>query len=181
LGARGGQNLKLQDIKSILDSLKPADLINLANLDAAIAKMMELLKLQGTKTLVPTTTTTTTPSSVASAITAIDKIISARGDNANASLGFSTTSTLGNDGDKGISAADQAAADAAAYFANAITAIDSIISGRDGNSNSSLGFGNPISITVNTGVGDPNAIAEAIDQVLADAVSRGTLRSERFQ
>jgi len=182
LGALTGQSIKLSDIKSILDSLKPADLINLANLDAAIAKMLELLKLQGTKTLVPTTTTTTTtPSSVASAITAIDSIISARGDDANASLGFSTTSTLGDDGDKGISAADQAAADAAAYFANAITAIDSIISGRDGNSNSSLGFGNPISITVNTGVGDPNAIAEAIDQILADAVSRGTLRSERFQ
>ena len=34
----------------------------------------------------------------------------------------------------------------------------------------------PVSITVNTGVGDPNAIAEAIDQVLTDAVQRGTLR-----
>jgi hypothetical protein len=32
------------------------------------------------------------------------------------------------------------------------------------------------SVTVNTGIGDPNAIAEAIDQVLIDAVSRGTLR-----
>ena len=31
-------------------------------------------------------------------------------------------------------------------------------------------------ITVNTGVGDPNAIAEAIDQVLREAQSRGTLR-----
>ena len=31
-------------------------------------------------------------------------------------------------------------------------------------------------IIVNTGIGDPNAIAEAIDQVLQDAVSRGTLR-----
>jgi hypothetical protein len=55
LGVLSGQNVKLQDIKSILDSLKPKDLINLANLDAAIAKMMELLRLQGTKTLVPTT------------------------------------------------------------------------------------------------------------------------------
>lgn len=31
-------------------------------------------------------------------------------------------------------------------------------------------------VTVNTGVGDPNSIAEAIDQVLTEAVSRGTLR-----
>jgi hypothetical protein len=58
LGVLSGQNVKLQDIKSILDSLKPKDLINLSNLDAAIAKMMELLKLQGTKTLVPTTGST---------------------------------------------------------------------------------------------------------------------------
>jgi hypothetical protein len=55
LGALSGQSLKLSDIKSILESLKPADLINLANLDAAIAKMMELIGLQGTK---PTTGTT---------------------------------------------------------------------------------------------------------------------------
>ena len=57
LGVLTGQSAKLTDIKSILDSLKPKDLINLANLDAAIAKMMELLKLQGTKTLVPPTST----------------------------------------------------------------------------------------------------------------------------
>jgi len=31
-------------------------------------------------------------------------------------------------------------------------------------------------IIVNTGIGDPNAIAEAIDQVLIDAQQRGTLR-----
>jgi hypothetical protein len=35
---------------------------------------------------------------------------------------------------------------------------------------------NAYNITIQTGIGDPNAIAEAIDQVLADAVSRGTLR-----
>ena len=57
LGALINQDLKMKDIKSILESLKPKDLINLANLDAAIAKMMELLRLQGTKTLVPTTPT----------------------------------------------------------------------------------------------------------------------------
>jgi hypothetical protein len=33
-----------------------------------------------------------------------------------------------------------------------------------------------MNITVNTGIGDPNAIAEAIDQVLTDAATRGTLR-----
>ena len=48
-GALSNQNVKLSDIKGILESLKPTDLINLANLDAAIAKMLELIKLQGTK------------------------------------------------------------------------------------------------------------------------------------
>ena len=50
LGALINQDLKMKDIKSILESLKPKDLINLGNLDAAIAKMIELNKLQGSKT-----------------------------------------------------------------------------------------------------------------------------------
>jgi hypothetical protein len=45
LGALTGQNVKLQDIKSTLDSLQPKDLINLANLDAALAKIQEMLLL----------------------------------------------------------------------------------------------------------------------------------------
>jgi len=43
--ALSGQNVKLQDIKSILEGLKPADLINLGNLDAALAKIREMLDL----------------------------------------------------------------------------------------------------------------------------------------
>jgi len=31
-------------------------------------------------------------------------------------------------------------------------------------------------VTINTGVGDPNAIAETLDQYLQGAVDRGTLR-----
>jgi hypothetical protein len=45
LAALSGQNAKLVDIKSILDSLKPADLVNLTNLDAALAKIREMLDL----------------------------------------------------------------------------------------------------------------------------------------
>jgi hypothetical protein len=45
LNALSGQNAKLVDIKSILDSLKPKDLINLDNLNAALAKIEEMLKL----------------------------------------------------------------------------------------------------------------------------------------
>jgi hypothetical protein len=62
--ALSNQNIKLADIKGILESLKPKDLINLGNLDAAIAKMMELLRLQGTKPAASTlaSTPSVTPS-----------------------------------------------------------------------------------------------------------------------
>ena len=37
-----------------------------------------------------------------------------------------------------------------------------------------------VTINVNTGIGDPNAIAEAIDDVITQAVNRGTLRGGLF-
>ena len=43
--ALSNQNVKLSDIKSILDSLKPKDLVSLTNLDAALAKIQEMLRL----------------------------------------------------------------------------------------------------------------------------------------
>jgi hypothetical protein len=45
LNALSGQNIKMQDIKSILDSLKPKDLINQANLDEALRKIKEMMAL----------------------------------------------------------------------------------------------------------------------------------------
>jgi hypothetical protein len=45
LGALNGQSLKLVDIKSIIDSLKPKDLINITNLNEALAKIQEMLRL----------------------------------------------------------------------------------------------------------------------------------------
>lgn len=150
LGALTGQNVKLSDIKSILDSLKPKDLINLANLDAAIAKMMELLKLQGTKTLVPTTgTTTTQPTATATAIQGASTIA---GTNLSvAALGGVVTQILPN--------------------LKEFTPDTGMISGISPN-----GREFNFTVNVNTGIGDPNAIAEAIDNVITEAVSRGTLR-----
>jgi hypothetical protein len=149
LGALSGQNVKLQDIKSILDTLKPADLINLSNLDAAIAKMMELLKLQGTKTLVPTTgTTITQPSSVS----AVQGATTIAGTNLSvAALGGVVTQILPN--------------------LKEFTPDTGMISGISPN-----GREYNYSVTVNTGIGDPNAIAEAIENVLVEANYRGTLR-----
>ena len=56
LGTLSGQSLKLANIKTIIESILPKSLIDLANLDAAIAKIMEMNRLQGTKTLVPANT-----------------------------------------------------------------------------------------------------------------------------
>ena len=149
LGALSGQNVKLQDIKLILDTLKPADLINLANLDAAIAKMMELLKLQGTKTLVPTTGTTIAQPSSVSAVQGATTIV---GTNLSvAALGGVVTQILPN--------------------LKEFTPDTGMISGISPN-----GREYNYSVTINTGIGDPNAIAEAIENVLVEANYRGTLR-----
>ena len=45
LGVLTGQKATIYDIKSILDSLKPKDLVDLTNLDAALAKIAEMLRL----------------------------------------------------------------------------------------------------------------------------------------
>jgi hypothetical protein len=180
LGALSGQSLKLSDIKSILESLKPADLINLANLDAAIAKMMELLKLQGTKTLTPTQGNTSVPSAVStpsaiSSPTAIAELMTGIGSN----LKEFTILT------DGIANSFQSIEDVGSL--NALTnmyaggAINPFNAGSfratEGGSlfNSGAVGSRDINITVNTGVGDPNAIAEAIDNVLREAQQRGTL------
>ena len=56
LGTLSNQSLKLANIKTIIESILPKSLIDLANLDAAIAKIIEMNRLQGTKTLVPANT-----------------------------------------------------------------------------------------------------------------------------
>jgi len=180
LGALSGQSLKLSDIKSILESLKPADLINLANLDAAIAKMMELLKLQGTKTLTPTQGNTSVPSAVStpsaiSSPTAVAELMTGIGSN----LKEFTILT------DGIANSFQKIEDVGAFNALANMyaggAINPFNAGSfrmaEGGSTFSSGAvgSRDINITVNTGVGDPNAIAEAIDNVLREARDRGTL------
>ena len=57
VGALTGQEVKLKDIKSILDSILPKDLIDLANLDAALAKLAAI----GKALVAPTSTPTSTP------------------------------------------------------------------------------------------------------------------------
>jgi hypothetical protein len=152
LGALTGQNVKLANIKTILDSLKPKDLINLTNLEEALA-------LLGKINLASTGSSKASTGVAASGIPVNDFIapISTSGGSIAAILEYAESATA-----RANAFADlldmQNAADAAAFNA------------------SSLGTSAGNTIIINTGIGDPNAIAEAIDQVLTDAVQRGTLR-----
>jgi hypothetical protein len=152
LGALTGQDLKLANIKTILESLKPKDLINLTNLE-------EALSLLGKINLASTGSSKAPTGVAASGIPVNDFIapISTSGGSIAAILEYAESATA-----RANAFADlldmQNAADAAAFNA------------------SSLGTSAGNTIIVNTGIGDPNAIAEAIDQVLTDAVQRGTLR-----
>lgn len=159
LGTLGQQNVKLLDIKSILDSLMPKDLINLQNLKDALALLGQINLASTGSTKAPTTGVAASGIPVGDYI----KPISTTGGSISAILEYADAATA-----RANAFADlldlQNAADAAAFNASPL-----------GNA-----MGNNISVTINTGVGDPNAIAEAIDQVLIDAVQRGTLRGGTY-
>ena len=154
LGTLQQQNIKLTDIKSILDKIVPKDLINLGNLDAAIAKLNAMSSITGQPKISDTGTTTggASPSGVpigdfvskiptsGVSMAAIDEFAAAATARANAMADLMDA---------------QNAADAAAFAKSTLYKFD---------------------VTINTGVGDPNAIAETLDQYLQGAVDRGTLR-----
>jgi len=200
LNALTGQSAKLTDIKSILDSLKPKDLINQANLDAALAKIEEMIRLLAQARL-GSTSDIPTSSDLGSGISENDYIAPVSMTDA---LAASTDSLLE------LSAAVQERADAFAMLLDLQTEADtaalansslamttgaqlfnvedvarrSLLQGLSGGA----GVAGAVSgsryaaqaaaqynLTVNTGVGDPNAIAEAIDELLRQARDRGTL------
>jgi hypothetical protein len=175
LNALSGQNVKLADIKSILDSLKPKDLINLNNLDLALAKirqMLDLLEKANTASTAKVPTSASLGSGIPSGdyIAPIPKELAAQG-----SIGAI------------LEYADAATARADAFadlldmqnYADFLSLIDYQRTVGDlGGYSTSMnrgGSGGGNTIIVNTGVGDPNAIAEAIDNVLREAQQRGTL------
>ncbi|CAB4149360.1 hypothetical protein UFOVP540_9 [uncultured Caudovirales phage] len=154
LGTLQNQNIKLTDIKSILDKIVPKDLINLGNLDAAIAKLNAMSSITGQPKISDTGTATSavSPSGISGG-EFVSKIPTS-GVSMGAILEFS---------------------DAATERANAMAALMEAQNAADAASfaNSSL---YKFDVTINTGVGDPNAIAETLDQYLQGAVDRGTLR-----
>jgi hypothetical protein len=181
LGTLGMQNIKLQDIKSILDSLKPKDLINLTNLEKALQLLREInLASKGS---IPTS------ASLGSGIPAGDYIapISTVGGSIEAILEYADAAAARANAFADL--LDMENASAASQMASTID-LESIarssllqglaggagVSGAVSGSRYAAQAANAYNITIQTGVGDPNAIAEAIDQVLTDAATRGTLR-----
>jgi len=149
LGALTNQEVKLRDIESILKDIVPKDLINIANLDEAIAK---LKAIGDTKTIVPlgTPTPTATPNKPLTPSQVEDLLILGR------------TVPIVPDSSGGVGYSGNAGNYASIGFPGSAMGYGSTNTGN--------------TIIVNTGIGDPNAIAEAIDQVLRDATDRGTLR-----
>lgn len=181
LGALGMQNVKLQDIKSILDSLKPRDLINISNLEEALLLLGKInLASTGSKTI-------PTSASLGSGIPAGDYI--------------APISTIGGSIEAILEYADAAAARANAFAdlldmenASAISSMaspldletiarSSLLQGLAGGagvagavsgSRYAAQAANSYNITIQAGIGDPEAIARAVEDVVRQSYQRGT-------
>jgi hypothetical protein len=211
LGALIKQDLKMQDIKSVLESLKPKDLINLGNLDAAIAKMIELNRLQDAKApatdaaakaaeaaakaveasaqLIPKNTTDFTLNNP-TIFKLIDKMLPSNSYNEQLVTALNTGADLPS-AVRGSNYQARAEQEYAAFLSQinmggiagqSLTSgmaqglpLSNALSGSRYAAQAAASYGAGATIVVNTGVGDPNAIAEAIDQVLREARDRGTL------
>ena len=151
LGALTNQKTQMVAIESILKSLSPKDLINLDNLREAL-RLLGLINLASTGSRT-TPSSAATPSPSISGLTPATTIAET---NANvAALGGVVTQIQPN--------------------LREFTPNTGMISGISPN-----GREFNFTVNVNTGVGDPNAIAEAVTQVIQDAVDRGTLRGGAY-
>jgi hypothetical protein len=187
LGALTGQKVTLASIESILLSLKPVDLINQQNLDDALFKITAMIKALAeanlaSKSKIPTS------ASLGSGIPAGDYIapISTAGGSIGAILEYAEAATARANAFADL--LDMENASAASSMGSSIDlesiARSSLLQGLSGGagvagavsgSRYAAQAANAYNITINTGVGDPNAIAEAIDNVLREAQQRGTL------
>jgi hypothetical protein len=184
-------------IESILKGLTPKELIDQKNLDEALRKIRELLA-ELAKVSIPSagggggggggfiqTPNGISPVSPARSLEEVNKAVEDLG---------GVVSVIGENGKEFIKLVDGAAPvfqdleDSAAK--NMFIKTGELTQPFDAGSfrkaeggsifNSGAVGARDVNITVNTGVGDPNAIAEAIQQVIQDAVDRGTLRGGAF-
>jgi hypothetical protein len=181
-----GQSIKLSDIKSILDSLKPKDLIDITNLNEALAKIQEMLRLLG---LASTASKAKIPSSatLGSGIPAGDYIapISTTGGSIGAILEYAEAATARANAFADL--LDLENASAAGQMASTIDlesiARSSLLQGLSGGagvagavsgSRYAAQAANSYNITIQAGIGDPEAIARAVEDVVRQSYQRGT-------
>jgi hypothetical protein len=200
LSTLSGQSVKLSDIKSILDSLKPKDLINQANLDAALAKIAEMIRLLAQAGLAanapiprsgslgsgipegdyiaPVSMTDALAASTESLIE-LSEAVQERADAFSMLLDLDTEEKI-----KALAESSLAMTTGTQLFNIEDVARRSLLAGLSGGAGVSGAVSGSryaaqaaaqYNLTVNTGVGDPNAIAEAIDELLRQARDRGTL------
>jgi hypothetical protein len=155
LGQLNGQKATVQTIADILKGIQPKALIDIDNLNTALA----LLRLIGSTPAAPNLST---PAGVA---------------NATANLPASVST-----GDFFAGLTPEQQDQLGGYVPNVGADIPITQPAFEGGSGAGLGNNGSgrqvpagVNITVNTGVGDPNAIAEAINEVLNSAYQRGTL------
>jgi len=171
LSALTGQNVTLASIQSILEGLKPKELIDQKNLDEALRKIRELLTELG-KVNSQSNAKIPTSGSLGSGIPVGDYIapIDTKGGSIAAILEYADAAAARANAFADLLDMDTAAKTAALQTSPLYDNSGALQSFRQ---NESASAGN--TIIVNTGVGDPNAIAEAIDNVLRQARDRGTL------
>jgi hypothetical protein len=180
LGALSGQSVKLTNIKSILDSLQPKDLININNLDEAIAKITAMLKLLAQASAAATAKVATS-GSLGSGIPVGDYIapIDTKGGSIGAILEYADAATERANA-FALLQEQQNYADYLGLIDYQKTVGD--LGGYSPTMNSGAGYGSGATIVNNFNgiVGDPNAVAELMDQLLVDAIDRGTLRGGTY-
>jgi hypothetical protein len=186
LGALTGQKVTLSSIESILASLKPKDLIDQDNLDEALRKIREMMMLLAqangqAKAKIPTS------ASLGSGIPAGDYIapISTAGGSIGAILEYAEAAAARANAFADL--LDMENASASSQMASTID-LESIarssllqglsggagVSGAVSGSRYAAQAANAYNITIQAGIGDPEAIARAVEDVVRQSYQRGT-------
>jgi hypothetical protein len=176
LNALSGQNTQMLAIETILKGLKPVDLINQSNLDLAISKIKQMLELLGqastqAKAPIPTSASLGSGIPVGDFIAPISKEVAAQG-SIGAILEYADAASA-----RANAFADLLDMQSEQDLRDLIAYQKSVgdLGGYSPNMNSGRGYGaGGTNITVNTGVGDPEAIARAVEDVIRQSYQRGT-------
>jgi hypothetical protein len=190
LGQLNGQKATVQTIADILKGIQPKALIDIANLNLAISLLNQINGMPKSGA------SGATAGAPAPSIVGLSPATTIASLNENvASLG-GVISVIADNGTEFIKLVDglapvfQAIEDVGTFnalvnsFAGGNIGSFGAGSARIGEGGSLFNSGavgsRDINITVTTGIGDPNAIAEAVNQVIQDAVDRGTLRGGSY-